>query len=66
MRSFCYLFFNDGHKHNTQQGFVDESVIVKTVDDALNPCAIAVLYTATEDNAIAATVSNFFIVCSPK
>ena len=21
--------FNDGHKHNTQQGFVDESVIVK-------------------------------------
>ena len=28
--------FNDGHKHNTQQGFVDESVIVKTVDDALN------------------------------
>ena len=28
--------FNDGHKHNLQQGFVDESVIVKTVDDALN------------------------------
>ena len=28
--------FNDGHKHDTQQGFVDESVIVKTVDDALN------------------------------
>ena len=28
--------FNDGHKHNTQQGFVYESVIVKTVDDALN------------------------------
>lgn len=28
--------FNDGHKHNVQQGFVDESVIVKTVDDALN------------------------------
>ena len=28
--------FNDGHKHNAQQGFVDESVIVKTVDDALN------------------------------
>lgn len=21
--------FNDGHKHNLQQGFVDESVIVK-------------------------------------
>ena len=27
---------HDGHKHNVQQGFVDESVIVKTVDDALN------------------------------
>lgn len=28
--------FNDGNNQVTQQGFVDESVIVKTVADALN------------------------------
>ena len=28
--------FNDGNNQVIQQGFVDESVIVKTVDDALN------------------------------